>query len=269
MIIKDTEEDLKTAAARKSAAVVGHFSSNNLVNNAEKASLFFNNGKKADNITMEIAEEKIKAVSSEKLLGLQVSASMDWKTHIDKLLKKLNQRLGLLRRLKNKVPQSKLKIIAEAILTSTARYGIAVYYKTRLHLDPKCEEQTKLQVVQNKMFRILAGKKQVDKVRVEVLAQKLKLMSINQISGYHLLIETYNILNYGSSQKIRQKLTPASETSRYLKVPLFKKSSCRSFNYYASRLWNTLPSDIRTTAMSKENLYNIKQARRLNLSNRM
>ena len=189
---------------------------------------------------------------------------MDWKAHIDKLLKKLNQRLGLLRRLKSKVPQSKLKIIAEAIFTSTARYGIAVYYKPWLHPDPKCEEQRKLQVVQNKMFRLLAGKKQVDKIRVDVIAQSLKLMSINQISCYHLLIETYNILNYGSSEKIRQKLTPGSATSRYLKVPLFKKSSCRSFSYYASRLWNTLPSEIRVTAMSKENINNIKQARRLN-----
>ena len=65
----------------------------------------------------------------------------------------MNQRLSILRRLKNKVPQDKLRIIAGAIFTSVARYGIAVYSKPRLHLDPMREDMNKLQVIQNKMFR--------------------------------------------------------------------------------------------------------------------
>ena len=143
----------------------------------------------------------------------------------------------ILRRLKNKVPQSKLIIIAEAIFTSVARYGIAVYYKPRLHSDPTCEEQTKLQVIQNKMLRLLAGKRPADKVRIEDLSRKFNMMSMNQMASYHVLMETYNAINLGSSEKIRDKLLP-STTSRYLTVPLFKKSSCRSFSYFASRLWN-------------------------------
>ena len=53
-----------------------------------------------------------------------------------------------------------------------ARYGIAVYMKPRLHSDAVCEELNRLQIVQNKMFRLLAGKKVKDKVRVEELAKK-------------------------------------------------------------------------------------------------
>ena len=101
------------------------------------------------------------------------------------------------------------------------------------------------------MFRLLAGKKPSDRVRVEDLSKKFNMMSMNQMASYHVLVETFNIMNFGSSEKIRQKLTPASTYSRSLTVPLFKKTSCRSFSFYASRLWNTLPMDITTRALSQ------------------
>ena len=47
----------------------------------------------------------------------------------------------------------------EALFTSVARYGIAVYFKPRLHNGPKWGNQDQLQVLQNKMFRLLSGKK--------------------------------------------------------------------------------------------------------------
>ena len=129
---------------------------------------------------------------------------------------------------------------------------IAVYYKPRLHSDPTCEEQTKLQVIQNKMLRLLAGKRPADKVRIEDLSRKFNMMSMNQMASYHVLMETYNAINLGSSGKIRDKLLPSTTTGRYLTVPLFKKSSCRSFSYFASRLWNQLPLEISTKAKTME-----------------
>ena len=252
-IIKPTEEELRRTTIQESEAVVGYFSANNLVNNKDKAALLYNNRRKADSITMEVAGENIQAKASEKLLGIQVSSSMDWKAHISQLQTKLHQRLGILRRLKSKVPGPKLRIIAEAIFTSVARYGIAVYFKPRLHLDPTCEEQTKLQVIQNKMIRLLAGKKPADKARIEDLSKEFNVMSMNQMASYHVLIETYNAINLGSSEKIKAKLIPANTHSRYLTVPLFKKSSCRSFSYFASRLWNSLPMNISMDAKKATN----------------
>ena len=51
---------------------------------------------------------------------------------MDALCGKLKQRLGLLRRIKEKIPSDKLKIIAEAIFNSKLRYGISVYLKPRI-----------------------------------------------------------------------------------------------------------------------------------------
>ena len=243
---------------------MGHFTANNLVNNADKAALLYNNKRKADDITLEVAGESISAKTEEKLLGLQISSSMNWKAHIELLKKKMSQKLGILRRLKSKIPGSKLEIVAQAFFTSVARYGIAVYFKPRLYNDPMCGEQDKLQVIQNKMFRLLTGTKIEDKVRVEKLAKDLNQMSMNQMSCYHILVETYNIINFETSMKIRNKLLPNNPHSTRLTVPLFKKDSCRSFSYYAAKLWNLLPLEIRSNGMPKSGLDKRAEDSRLN-----
>ena len=47
VIISDNEENLRYLAKREAQAVVDHFSANNLVNNANKAALLYNNKGKA------------------------------------------------------------------------------------------------------------------------------------------------------------------------------------------------------------------------------
>ena len=158
----------------------------------------------------------------------------------------LYQRLSTLKSLKPKVPHGKLKIIAEAIFTSVARYGIAVYMRPRLHGESLCGELEDLQVVQNHMLRLLAGKEVKDKVRVVSLAKQFGVMSVNQMTCYHVLLETYKIVHFSASEKVREKLMPVSEKSISLNVPMFKLVTCRGFSYFAARLWNELPVAIRT-----------------------
>ena len=265
-LVKKSEEELRAAASKESAAVVSHFGANNLVNNADKAALLYNNSGKAEKITMEIAGEEITSVESEKLLGLHFSSALDWKIHLEKLTSKLNQRLGILRRLKSKVPQRKLQVIAEAIFTSVARYGISVYMRPRLHEDTSSAEMDNLQIVQNKMFRLLSGKKRKDRVNVEDLARQFGLMSINQMVTYHVLLETFKILHCGASEKLRAKLVPVSENSKSLNVCLFKKASCRGFTYYAAKLWNKLPATIR--AREKPHQSQVVDGKRLGMFKR-
>ena len=70
--------------------------------------------------------------------------------------------MGILRRLKQKVPDDKLIIIADAIFNSIIRYGIAVYlvptYETEDLKARKLSNETyDLQVLQNKMLRLVHG----------------------------------------------------------------------------------------------------------------
>ena len=66
---------------------------------------------------------------SEKLLGLHINADFGWSTHIDHLSIELKKRIGVLRRIKKRVPKEKIVIIAEAIFNSLLRYGVAVFLK--------------------------------------------------------------------------------------------------------------------------------------------
>ena len=117
-----------------------------------------------------IGGETLEAKGSEKLLGLQVSSRLDWKVHITKLCTTLRQLLGIMKRIKCKIPKDKLMIIAEAIFVSKIRYGIPVYYRPRLNEeDPSCTHQEAIQVLHNDMLRMIAGYERRDRINMKEL----------------------------------------------------------------------------------------------------
>ena len=98
----------------------------------------------------------VKSKDEEKLLGLRINSSLDWKSHINYLCNILKQRIALLKRIKLRVPTETLRVIADAIFNAKLRYGIAVYFKPRLNEeDESCKIQEPLQVPQNDMLREL------------------------------------------------------------------------------------------------------------------
>jgi hypothetical protein len=69
--------------------------------------------------------------------------------------------------------------------------------------------------------------------------KKIKMMSVDQISVYHALLEAYNIMRYSSSEQIHTKWTNISEkkyslrsiTDNDLKVPEKPKLKCLGFTW--------------------------------------
>ena len=190
----------------------------------------------------------------EKLLGLQVSSSLDWKTHIHHLCSTLKQRLGMLKRIQQRLPREELILVAEAIFNSRIRYGIPVFYKPRLTLQDEVSTiQEPIQVAQNDMIRQLFGHKRSDRINMEKLRKELKMLSVNQLAVYHILLETFNILKKNSSPQIEEKIKPR-ERSNYnmrsfkkgnLNVIEKPKKSCMGFTYISAKVWNLLPEEIR------------------------
>ena len=79
-------------------------------------------------ITIEnMGGETLKSTSSEKLLGLNVDSNFEWNTHIEKNSMELKKQIGLLRRIKKRIPKNKLVMIDKVIFNSKIRYGITVY----------------------------------------------------------------------------------------------------------------------------------------------
>ena len=118
IVISDTVEEALEITAKEANNVISFFGCNNLVNNANKAAVLYNSKGTGRQITLEnIGGENINSTDTEKLLGLHLNSGFGWKTHVDKISIDLKRRIGLLRRIRNRVPINKLVIIAEIFST--------------------------------------------------------------------------------------------------------------------------------------------------------
>jgi hypothetical protein len=171
----------------------------------------------------------------------------------------LRKRIGILKRIKQKIPADKLSIIADAIFNSVIRYGIAVYLvptyeKEDLKARKLSSETNSLQIIQNNMLRIIHGLRISDRVNMLELRTKIKIMSVNQMTIYHTIMEVFNILYNYSSEQINKKYrhhdrhSLRKNTNNFLRVPEIQlRRKCTGFTYCGAKIFNNLPNNIRET----------------------
>jgi hypothetical protein len=259
IVISDKKEKAIETTKTEANSVISFFENNNLVNNADKAAMLYNSRGKGDSITVEdIGGEQIKSTKTEKLLGLHINSDFEWNNHIFEISIDLKKRIGLLRRIRQRIPKSKLIMIAEAIFNSKIRYGAAVYLvpvfdKEDLKWKKQSKETYALQTLQNTMIRVIHGLKQSQHINMKKLREKINMMSVNQMAVYHTILETFNIIRKSSSEQIKLKYThqkhhsQRSTANNALKVPEKAKKKCTGFSYNGAKIYNMLPSNIKET----------------------
>ena len=91
-------------------------------------------------------------------------------------------------------------------------------------------------------------------INMQKLREEKQIMSVNQISCYHIAIEMFNIIHKASSTSLQENLKLEhrgyplrSLEDGQVKVPQRGKKSCVGFSYTGPKLWNSLPSDLRKT----------------------
>ena len=101
-----------------------------------------------------------------------------------------------------------------------------------------------------------------DMVNMEELREKVGMYSVNQLNCYHVLIEAFNIIRFGSSSVIQEKWLQKSNGGysnrrpNDVKVPKIDHVKCRGFSWFGAKLWNSLPEEIK--AIQKPNVFKIK-----------
>ena len=269
IIVREDRKNLMETASSEANCVINFFRSNGLVNNADKAAVLYNGKGKSEIITVEnVGGEDLVSTHSEKLLGLHINADFGWSTHIDYLSIELKKRIGVLRRIKKRVPKEKIIIIAEAIFNSLLRYGVAVflkpiYEKEDLNMEKKPKNTATLQTLQNNMLRVIFGFQLKNCVNMKNLREEIKMMSVNQISVYHTLLEAYNVMRHLSSEQIQmkwklieRKYALRSITKKKLNVPEKPKLKCLGFTYNGAKLFNMLPLEMKK--MEDPNIFKTK-----------
>ena len=205
-----------------------------------------------------IGGEQLKSTFSEKLLGLHINSDFEWSTHVEKLSIELKKRIGLLRRIRNRIPKNKLRIIADAIFNSKLRYGISVYLtpvfdEEDLKMKKLSKHTVALQTLQNRMIRVIFGIKYGTHVNMQDMRRKIDMMSVNQMAVYHTIMDCNNIVRNSASEQIKLKWTDINKkiyslrsiTNDDLKVPDKPKLKSRGFTYHAAKLYNMLPKNIK------------------------
>ena len=265
VIIEDKKVDAVEIAKREANSVIDFFENNNLVNNSDKAAILYNSRGKSDAITVEgVGGESISSTESEKLLGLHINSSFEWSTHVEKMVIKLKQRVGLLKRIKKRIPKDKLNIIAESIFNSKIRYGIAVYLtpifdREEVKMEKLPPHTKDLQIVQNSMVRVILGLKQANHVNMSEVRKKIGMFSVNQMAVYHTVMEVYNIINRKASDQLQGKLikhegkhSERSAANNDLYVPEKPLKRCTGFSYIGPKLYNMIPKRIKEAKTADE-----------------
>ena len=260
--ISENTENLLETTRKEANNIIKFFECNNLMNNADNAALLYNSKGKGNCITIkDIVGENVESRYSEQLLGLYINSNFDWCTHVEKISIDLKKRIGLLRRIKYRVPKDKLLMIAEAIFNSKIRYGCSVYLKPvydqeELKMKKLSKNASHLQVLQNSMLRIVFGYKIKQHINMEQLRNKIRMFSVNQMCIYHTLLEAYNVTRYSSSESIKRKwenknqnqYSLRSKTTDDLIIPEKPVTKCSGFSYNGAKLFNKLPENIRKTS---------------------
>ena len=127
-------------------------------------------------------------------------------------------------------------------------------------MDPVDPELQKLQVLQNDMMRVVHGLRRSDHTNMAKLREEEGIMSVNQLSYYHHLVEMYNVIWKNSSMQLKRKIQQLTggdhqlrnETRGDLRIPIKPSRGCVGFSYKGTRVWNNTPKFIRENLEEKE-----------------
>ena len=154
------------------------FKVNKLTLNADKTicMVFSPKGDTKMNIDLKLGDYAIPCCTQTIFLGIWLDKNLDWNKHIDVLLRKLKQNVGLLRKSKNLLDKSALRSLYYAHIHSHLSYSMFVWGSM---INNK--QIQKLQKIQNTCLRILEPA-----LTIPDSLKKQRILKINQLINLEL-----------------------------------------------------------------------------------
>ena len=257
-----SDENMETACnklQKESKNVLNFMNSNGLAANPDKTGLliFRSGAEHKEKICLSIGDTTVSESNEEKLLGLTIQNNLQWKSHINQLQSSLNQRVALLRRLKQWLPIGSLGQIAQGLILSKIRYGLSVFGQPRLEeTDPLTNQCQPLQTIVNNVMRLISGKKLSDRVPIRDLHACTGIPSVNQMTVQAMLMEAWKMMHGHSGLKMFEKVDGVTRAASAgdVKIPKSVGNKINGYAYYASKIWNNTDAEIRNI----ENLTSVK-----------
>ena len=161
----------------------------------------------------------------------------------------LNQRLFMIRRLRNSLNYSGLRKVADSLFISKIRYGLQLMGEIRWsNEESESVALGTIQKSQNKLLRFLNGTSLKDKVSNKSMLEKHNMLSINQLNAQIKLTEIWKaVKDENHPFKIQIPLTnPEERVSRgqaagYIKTKALSNVTKKTFINDSIKAWNCAP----------------------------
>lgn len=194
-------------------------------------------------LSLQVNGRKIKQVTSIKFLGVILDENLNWWEHREYLLKKLNQCIGAIKRIKSNLPKSQYKNIYHSLFESHLTYGITVWGGSY----PLDEFFT----IQKRCIRMLFGSGyipnhdlgQFELENTKPLFKSNEILTVQNLYNYHIILQTSKIIQFRQPYSMFSKFTflPNILKPNVLIPPLVRLNKRKqSFFFDASSKWNQI-----------------------------
>ena len=192
----------------------------------------------------------LEQVHSAKLLGIFIDSNMTWQGHYDYICKKMSQKIGVIKKLRNILDDSSLKLVFNTIVLPHMDFACAVWGRCPnvCNIDRICK-------LQKRAARVIL-RCAIQDMDSKTLFSTLKWMPFHDRVSYRRCLLMYKII-HGIAPSYLQTFKPVTVVHTYntrsaSKGNLYHEKAClkyktRSFKFEASNLWNSLHLDIRNT----------------------
>ena len=157
-----------------------------------------------------------------------------------------------------------LKVV-DGIFTSKIRYGLQLIGKARtMREDAVCADLWAIQLVQNKLLRLLNKSQLKDRISTVSMLEKFGILSVNQLNAQVKLLEMWksqNIADYPlkvRKQEIEENKCTTRASAQGKLIEIGRSTTTKnSSTSDAIRIWNMAPKDIKdslTVYQAKERI---------------
>ena len=227
---------------------------NKMILNASKTKTMLVTGKRlASKLTnvklnIQVNGHKVEDLCLQKLLGLHIDKELNFTEHVDVMCKKMGQRIGILNKIKRHLLLNERKLYYNAMIKPIMMYRYTVWSSC------SSENLERVYKLQKRAARVILD---VDTgERSANLFKALNWFPLHDEIKIQRCCVIYNRVYGQSTQYMEQMLTRNadydSRSNRHSKVslvcPRYKRESegGGSFGVIGSKLWNTIPADVRS-----------------------
>jgi len=179
--------------------------------------------------------------SSARNLGVTFDSDLSFKSHIIQVSKSCHYLIRQIRSVRPVLDHNSAVLLANSLVSSKLDFCNSLY------ADLPISTIRPLQLVQNSLARAVYSSRKFD--HVSPLLRSLHWLPISQRISYKIALLTFKTLHFNSPTYLSDLLIPKkssrslrSDDKNLLHVPFLRKSaSCRSFAFFAPKLWNSLP----------------------------